>query len=328
MKIALLMPERDRTAFEYFLTYLAPAGLPQWKEHQILINPEQGTFDGLVALQSITSLDHDFHLVCPPQRTLLILREPPDILFLPGDFFSQFQAVVGSDTRVTQSRRIINEPAHHWFVEVPVASSNQLSTCEKHGEISAVVSGKLDTLGHRQRCHFMGLLKEHFGDRLDWFGRGVRELGQRKIDGLANYKYHIVLENGKWPGYWTEKLADAFVANCHPFYWGCPDVENYFPKKAFTRIDVTDPEGAISKIEAAIAADIWKKSLGSINEARELVWGRFHPFETYIRILSSLPSSSPRPVRIQPHSSFSYSFTNKLAHRAWRLMNRKKLTGK
>jgi hypothetical protein len=44
-----------------------------------------------------------------------------------------------------------------------------------------------------------------------------------KIDVLRRYRHALVMENQRQPGYFTEKLLDAFRAGAVPIYWGAPD---------------------------------------------------------------------------------------------------------
>jgi hypothetical protein len=60
-----------------------------------------------------------------------------------------------------------------------------------------------------------------------------------KRDGLLNYKYSIGIENCIEQGYFTEKLTDCILTNTIPIYYGCPDVNNYFPN-ILTLTDLND----------------------------------------------------------------------------------------
>ncbi|MFN3875524.1 MAG: hypothetical protein ACK4L7_06395, partial [Flavobacteriales bacterium] len=40
-----------------------------------------------------------------------------------------------------------------------------------------------------------------------------------------------------------------------PFYYGCPNVEDYFPPESFIRIDIREPEAALAAMRAALAAE-------------------------------------------------------------------------
>jgi hypothetical protein len=50
-----------------------------------------------------------------------------------------------------------------------------------------------------------------------------------KIDGLADYKYTIVLENSPVRGEVTEKFMDAVLCNTIPIYNGHKDIHQFYP---------------------------------------------------------------------------------------------------
>lgn len=54
-----------------------------------------------------------------------------------------------------------------------------------------------------------------------------------KIATLRRYKYAVVFENQRQPGYITEKLLDCFVAGTVPIYWGAPDVHEHIPPASY-----------------------------------------------------------------------------------------------
>ncbi len=41
-----------------------------------------------------------------------------------------------------------------------------------------------------------------------------------KIKIFSNHNFNIAFENSSYPGYVTEKITDAFIANTIPIYWG------------------------------------------------------------------------------------------------------------
>ena len=131
---------------------------------------------------------------------------------------------------------------------------------EKKKLISVITSNKAFTQGHIDRIRFVSKLKEHFGDQIDVFGRGYNTFGD-KWDVLADYKYHIVIENSSQTYYWTEKLSDCFLAETYPFYYGCTNIADYFPSDAYTPIDISNPDEAIKIIDKAIKADAYGKSM-------------------------------------------------------------------
>ncbi len=96
---------------------------------------------------------------------------------------------------------------------------------EKSQMLSAIVSHKRQTVGQKLRHKVV----KKFGDALNGhlYGRGSREIAN-KLEGLAPYRYTIVIENGRMDYYFTEKLIDALVTGTVPIYWGCPDIGRFF----------------------------------------------------------------------------------------------------
>jgi hypothetical protein len=310
MRVAVLQAGYDYAA-NYFEPYIFPNG-HVFDGVEFVRNPSEGRFDGVVVVQSTRPLDQRYDLICPPTRTLCAVVEPPDILTLPDGYTQQFHVVVGPDSRVASKRTLLSAAGHHWFVELTAEQATSAPIVDKPRLVSAVVSSKQDTPGHRSRFALMRRLKEHFGDELDWFGRGVRPTGDNKLTALADYKYHIVLENGRWPHYWTEKLADAYMANAFPFYWGAPEIADYFDRHSLELISPDRPEEAIRIIERAIASNAWENRQKQLAEARQRVVTDYHPYRLWHSILKSMPTSEPTAVSIRPFNQFDFSLKQRL----------------
>jgi hypothetical protein len=54
-----------------------------------------------------------------------------------------------------------------------------------------------------------------------------------KLALLAGYRFALVFENTRYPGYISEKIFDCFYARCIPVYSGAPDVAMYIPPPSF-----------------------------------------------------------------------------------------------
>jgi hypothetical protein len=50
---------------------------------------------------------------------------------------------------------------------------------------------------------------------------------------LAGYRFALVFENTRFPGYVSERIFECFFARCIPIYSGAPDVAQYVPPAAF-----------------------------------------------------------------------------------------------
>jgi len=92
--------------------------------------------------------------------------------------------------------------------------------------ISLIASNKRSQEGHRLR-HEVADWANGQGLDLDVMGRGYTPFGA-KADGLAPYRYSVVIENVREPNYFTEKLVDAILCRCVPIYWGCPNIGEFF----------------------------------------------------------------------------------------------------
>lgn len=66
----------------------------------------------------------------------------------------------------------------------------------------------------------------------------------------SSHKFSIVCENSSSPGYTTEKLIQAFAANCIPIYWGDSAIDKVFNKKAFINVmDYDSVEDVVERVK-------------------------------------------------------------------------------
>ena len=61
--------------------------------------------------------------------------------------------------------------------------------------------------------------------------------GLTKIDILQNYAFNLCPENGLYPGYYTEKTPEAFVAGCLPLTWADTNICADFNPEAFVNLE-------------------------------------------------------------------------------------------
>jgi hypothetical protein len=61
--------------------------------------------------------------------------------------------------------------------------------------------------------------------------------GLSKIDILQNYAFNLCPENGLYPGYYTEKIPEAFVAGCLPLTWTDTNICADFNSDAFINLE-------------------------------------------------------------------------------------------
>ena len=89
--------------------------------------------------------------------------------------------------------------------------------------------------------------------QVDSGGRWMNNIGGTVQDKFAfdlSHKFSIVCENSSYPGYTTEKIVQAFAANCIPIYWGDPFIAKVFNKKAFINVqDYASVNEVVEKVK-------------------------------------------------------------------------------
>ncbi len=296
------------------LVLQTPGASGMWDGVQFVIDRNCTRADAWVVYEK---LPERMTTVCPPSRTILITGEPPMIKSYPEAFTAQFAGVL--TCHAMRHRGVISKqqalPWHYGrefdqsgnelFVESYDSLAGSSPFENKRRLLSIICSTKRKRDGHRKRHEFVSYLEQASLPELDIFGKGRAKEAACKRDAIAPYKYHIVLENSECADYWTEKLADAYLGGAFPFYWGCPNIEKYFPEGAFARIDIERPEEAIRKIMRAIEQETYERSLPLLREARNRVLDRYNLFPAIVSLLRTLPDEPPVPVTLLPEEHFT-----------------------
>ena len=219
----------------------------------------------------------DTFVKCSPPHVWAIIQEPPNEYSAQmhrGDF--SFKRIYTSNTGLRGKRYVYHQPAAPWHVN---RDYDWLSRCQVPGKernLSWITSNKSKFKGHRDRLRFLENIRDNLA--FDLYGSGFRYI-EDKWDGLAPYRYSIVVENFSNPYYWSEKLADCFLAWTMPIYYGCTRITDFFPKNATVCIDINkDAKEVAEKIQGAILSDLWRRSLDVLHEARQRVLERYQLF--------------------------------------------------
>jgi hypothetical protein len=178
--------------------------------------------------------------------------------------------------------------------------------------ISIITSNKTFTPGHKSRVNFLNQIKKEFSGQIDIYGSGFSNV-QDKFDGLANYKYSLVIENSSFPNYWTEKLADCFLTETYPIYYGCPNIYDYFPEGSLSIIDIDNIEESINIIKNIIASNQYENSLGLIREAKMLILNHYNFFPVVVNYISKIHNNTiviaeKKIIKIYPENFYLKKF--------------------
>jgi len=246
-----------------------------------------------------------------PQNTILMVSEPRSIVNFPKKYRDQFGMLCTCQEGVKHKNVIYCQAVLPWWVGIARKKDGDMITLdyddlkknrvpEKTKLISVITSDKAFTQGHQDRISFVEKLKEHYGEKLDVFGRGFNDFDD-KWNVLAPYKYHIAIENSSLKYYWTEKLSDSYLASTYPIYYGCKNIADYFPSDAYKTIDIHNFQGAIETIDHVIAQNEFEKNQDVLKKSKDLVLDDYNILNFISSCLDTLDPTLPKQsVTLKP----------------------------
>jgi hypothetical protein len=295
----------------------------RWADCEFIFDRAARDYDWLVVYDDVPAASGQSRhaaseeIACPRENTLLITTEPSSIKAYGRGFAAQFGHVLTSQPAwaLPHPNRHYQQAANHWFFGSGrghwMSRADLVrgpSPADKTQAISVVYSSKRQwhTL-HAQRFVFIDAMRKLLPD-MAVFGRGATPMDD-KAEALAPFRYHLAVENHIGLHHITEKLTDAFLGRCLPFYAGAPNATDYFPPDSFIPIDISDPVAAAGVIRKAMLEDAWTKRLPAIEEARRRVLEEHHIFAVTCRIITGCV---PEKTRLsEPHGLI-------LSRHAWR----------
>ncbi|UTW05540.1 hypothetical protein KDX31_20700 (plasmid) [Amphritea atlantica] len=246
------------------------------------------------------------YVTCPPDNIWQVIQEP--FVYHIHDWMIDDQAhyskVFTHYIPQKTSKYIKSYPMLSWYIDKTYDELIETDIPEKNKNITWISSNKRIFPGHGNRLKFMDFIRSSDLE-LDLFGSGINFI-ENKWDGMIDYRYSLTIENTVHEDYWTEKLADSFLAYCLPIYYGCPNITDYFPEESFIRIDINKPKEALEIINNAVKNREWEKRISSIIEARELVLHKYNLFSQ----LSEHISNSTNTIRKEKIVLPPYKRTN------------------
>ena len=220
----------------------------------------------------------------PPGHIWCFVQEPP----IPPyrwlrKGFPHYSRVFTQDPRLNQANIIPSHGSLPWHLDHTYDQLKALARPEKTRDLSWITSNYAQYEGHRRRLAFLSRLQAAHVP-FDLFGRGFKPLAD-KWDGIAPYRYCIAVENHSEPNYWTEKIADCFLAWTMPIYFGATNIAEYFPAESFVWIDIEDPDTPRRVAEIA-RSDLAEKNRDAIAEARRRVLEEHNLFPRVARLIA------------------------------------------
>ena len=238
-------------------------------------------------------------LACPREHTILMTWEPTSIKSYSRHYTRQFGHLLTNRPPEAECH-----PHYHlgrgyfpWFVgKSPSLLARESPAKDKVLSI-ACSSKRMRHTMHDARFRLVEEIVRQVPES-DWFGRGVRPF-DRKYEILEPYRYHVAIENHIAPHHWTEKIADALLCECLPFYAGDPDLGNVLPPESFIPIPIDDPAEAVRIIRDAVANDEFGRRREAVKEAKRLLLSKYNfaaQILEVIRAEADAPSTEVDPA--------------------------------
>jgi hypothetical protein len=215
----------------------------------------------------------------------------------------------------------VSHPADPWHVK---KNYDQLLGIlpEKSRPISWIAGNVTDLPGHHKRTKFLFYIKERENIGIDYYGKAVKFI-EDKWDGLAPYKYTVINQNSSSPDYWTDVVADSYLAWTVPIYYGCTNLEKYFPKDSFIHIDINKPDESLQLITRIIKEDDWERRLPSLEKARNLILNRYQFFPHIAGLIKNQPRrmDSKVPIKIPAYKRSLKAIFYRLQYKIQKKLN-------
>jgi hypothetical protein len=289
-----------------------PGGDGVWDGIRFTADPVEEC-DYLIVLNN--RMKTDLRVRCPERNVWAIMQEPYVWGFTDWmvEGHESFSRVYTNHVSAGNVKYVASHPALPWHVLRSFDELTSYTVPSNSREVSWVVGNCRDLPGHMKRLSFLRFLQREGSLPIDLYGRAVRYI-EDKWDGLAPYRYSIAVENASAPDYWTEKIADCFLTWTVPLYYGCSNLERYFPPDSFLRIDIDRPREAVETIRRAIDGDDWERRLPALEEARNRVLRQYQLFPYLAKLIHAEPHENRGKV-LQILPAYRRSLRTKLVRR-------------
>ena len=138
----------------------------------------------------------------------------------------------------------------------------------KYKLVSFVYSYKNYLEGHK----FRHKIAQEFKDKLDLYGSGYNKF-VRIINTLKDYMFQVVIENGKYPEFVSDKFYDCIKTQTIPIYWGGEDGVRKmgFDLKGIIFFDnIEELSTIINNLNPELYKDMYKATIFNLNRLIEI----------------------------------------------------------
>jgi len=218
---------------------------------------------------------------------VFVCIEPPVIApavharLLCPEWCAQWDAIAAPDPDVVAHAHAKKYALASYWVDAPPPTA-----AAKWFGVQTIMSGKRGAAGHALRH----LVRERWPQSVP----GEIFTGAVSAGGILRAypadrrtcftsMFHLVIENSRGRGYFTEKIMDAFRMRCVPIYWGAPNIGDTFDVRGIIVVETLDQ---ILACLAALTPDDYTSRLAAVDAnavlAEEVAEGpSAYPFDAH-----------------------------------------------
>lgn len=271
-----------------------PGGSGRWGECRFTLEPVADP-DYVVLLNHVAG---PVSVTVDSERFWVVLQEPPDPSYRwLWKASRRFARVYAPGGEAAFPAHVPHHGMLQWWVRKSFDELAVEPAPEKPRTLSWITSNVSALPGHRRRLRFLHRIRGRVD--FDLFGRGFAPIAD-KWDGLAPYRYSLAVENLSAPHYWTEKVADCFLAWSMPIYYGATNLADYFPAESFVWLDIQDRH-APARLAEILRSGLAERHREAIAEARRRV---LHEHQFFPRMAAEIErhahaAGPPTPRQIE-----------------------------
>lgn len=239
----------------------------------------------------------DFSIQVNKNNIIHLCLEPPNEISKYRQYANKKVKVIYNQLDIKKNN-ILSHGALPWHINKDFDFLNNLKVenLSKENKIVWVTSNQRSSKGHNIRMDFLEKIKGlHF---IELYGRGINPIDD-KWEVLNTSKYAIAYENFQNDYYWTEKIIDCYLSFTMPLYFGCDNIEKYFPKNSFIQIDPMDKHIDLF-LKEIVVSNKWEENLEAITKARDLILNEYQLFPflyNQIKLIESVNEESFLPEK-------------------------------
>jgi hypothetical protein len=264
IKICFLYEGETNERFLNILKKMTPNQSGVWKEMVGVSNV--GEADWCVVLDMTNQ-------PIPIERTIFVSAHP------------KMENYIGYYDNTKRPHRLDNAETFgfgEWWIKYDYDYLSALEPMKKTNDVCCIMSNAGGSWNRDRRKVFMKEFEKKYPINL--YGRirdaGKGELGKNtpteywfgKEPVLEAHRYSVEIDHGPCKNYFSERLFDSLLLWCMPLCWGCDNVHDFIPEKAFRYIDIM---GNGDDIINYAESDEREKNMDAIAEARNLLLNKY-----------------------------------------------------